>query len=148
MRPERQSGFALATAIFLVVVLAALGLVILSVSGLQHVSSARDVMGSKAYQAARAGIEWGAYRVLQQGLPGNCPAASTTFAMPAGDLAGFTVTVTCVETNNDEGSRTAAGGTPLEFYVITSTACNQAPCPNSSPGAAYVERQIQATIGR
>lgn len=146
MRPDRQSGFALATAIFLVVVLAALGLVILSVSGLQHVSSARDVMGSKAYQAARAGIEWGAYRVLQQGLPGNCPAATTTFAMPAGDLSGFSVSVTCVETNNDEAART--GVNALEFYVITSTACNQAPCPNSSPGAAYVERQIQATIGR
>jgi len=59
------------------------------------------------------------------------------------------VNVTCAPTNADEGSRTAAGSNPLEFYVITATACNQPPCPNTTnPGAGYVERQLQATIAR
>lgn len=156
MRPDNENGFALATAIFLVVVLAGLALVIITVSGTQHLSSARDVMGAKAYQAARAGIEWGAYRVLRQTpAPGQgaCPAAKTSFAMPAGDLSGFTVTVECILTNANEGSRT--GTTQLEFYLITSTACNQPnttpsppECPGTTPNSAYVERQIQAKIGR
>ena len=158
MCPDNQAGFALPSAIFLIVVLAVLGAIVVTVSGLQHTSSARDVMGAKAYQAARAGIEWGAYQVLQQAaLPGAgvCPPAagippSTTIPMPAGtDLTGLTVNVTCVLTNANEGSRTAGGGNPLEFYVITATACNQPPCPNATnPGPAYVERQLQATIGR
>ena len=138
------------TAIFLIVVLAVLGAMVVTVSGLQHTSSARDVMGSKAFQAARAGIEWGAYKVLQQAPApggGTCPAASTAILMPAGtDLTGFTVTVECVLTNFQEGARAAAN--PLEFYVIKATACNQPPCPNGAPGAAYVERQLQATISR
>jgi MSHA biogenesis protein MshP len=152
MRRNHQAGISLVTAIFLIVVLAALGAIVVTVSGLQHTSSARDVMGSKAYQAARAGIEWGAYKVLQQAAApgaGVCPAA-TSIPMPAGtDLSGLTVNVTCLLTTPQpqEGSRSAAN--PLEFYLITATACNQPPCPNTtSPGAAYVERQLQATIGR
>jgi MSHA biogenesis protein MshP len=150
-----QRGIALASAIFLIVVLAALGAIVLTVSGLQHTSSARDVMGSKALQAARAGIEWGAFMVLQQPTPGVCPGTgvppSTSISMPAGtDLSGLTVIVTCQRTIAQEGGRSAtAGGNPLEFYLITATACNQPSCPNTTtPGAAYVERQLQATIGR
>jgi len=52
-----QSGFLLVTAIFLLVVLAALGAFILTISGTQQTSSALDVQGARAYQAARAGIE-------------------------------------------------------------------------------------------
>ncbi len=150
---DNQAGFALPSAIFLIVVLAALGAIVVTVSGLQHTTSARDVMGSKAYQAARAGIEWGAYQVLQQASPGVCPPSagippSTTIPMPAGtDLTGLTVNVQCARTTDVEGARTAAN--PLEFYLITATACNQPPCPNiTNPGPAYVERQLQASIGR
>jgi MSHA biogenesis protein MshP len=148
MRPDRDAGFALTSAIFLIVVLAALGAIIVTVAGLQQTSSARDVMGAKAYQAARAGIEWGAYKVLQQGSPGNCPTTPTDIPMPAGtELTGFTARVTCVRTLADEGARTGVNG--VEFYVITSTACNQGPCPNTTtPGAGYVERQLQASISR
>jgi MSHA biogenesis protein MshP len=159
MRHNRcQAGIALASAIFLLVVLAGLGAIILTVGSLQQTSSARDVMGSKAFQAARAGIEWGAYKVLQQGLPGSCFTPPTTIAMPAGtDLTGLSATVSCAVPAGtfNEGTRStgapgpAPGGVPLEFYVITSTACNQPPCPNTtSPGPAYVERQLQVSIGR
>lgn len=146
---DNPAGFALPSAIFLIVVLAALGAIAVTVSGLQHTSSARDVMGTKAYQAARSGIEWGAYKVLQQGSPGVCP-ASTSIPMPAGtDLSGLTVNVSCDPTTANEGTRTTAGGNPLEFYLITATACNQPPCPNTTnPGPAYVERELQATIGK
>ena len=155
---DNQPGFAIPSAIFLIVVLAALGAFVVTVSGLQHTSSARDVMGSKALQAARAGIEWGAYQVLQQAplpAPGVCPPGSVTplsvtIPMPAGtDLTGLTVNVTCGLTKFDEGNRTAAGAGQLEFYLIIATACNQPPCPNTTnPGPAYLERQLQATIGR
>jgi MSHA biogenesis protein MshP len=154
---NKQIGIALASAIFLLVVLAGLGAIILTVGSLQQTSSARDVMGSKAYQAARAGIEWGAYRVLQQGTPpGSCFTTPTTIAMPAGtDLTGLSVSVECIRTTFNEGIRSSTApvappsGVPLEFYLIKATACNQPPCPNTtSPGPAYVERQLQVSIGR
>jgi len=66
---KQNSGFSLITAIFLLVILAALGAFILTISGTQQTSSALDVQGSSAYQAARAGIEWGSYQVLIGGAP-------------------------------------------------------------------------------
>ncbi len=119
--PARQQGFALATAIFLLVVLAALGAAMLTFSSAQHVGSAMDVQGARAYQAARAGIEWGAYQALR-----GAGCSGTTLA-----LDGFSVTVTANSTTS--GSLTAC--------QITSTASI-----GSSGQISNVERQLQATI--
>lgn len=140
-RPQR--GFGLMTGIFLIVVLAALGAFLVTVSGLQQTSSALDLQGSKAYQAARTGIEWGAFQALRNG---SCsPASAATTFVPGGTLTDFTVTVNCVQTPYSEV--TAATG---DVYLITATACNRpsgGQCPNNAaPGPYYVERQLQATM--
>lgn len=57
--PRTESGFVLPTAIFLLVVLAALATYMVSLSRTSHISSALDVQGTRTYLAARAGIEWG-----------------------------------------------------------------------------------------
>ena len=49
------------------------------------------MQGSRAWQAAEAGAEWGIYNVTTSG----CPAASTTFNLTEQSLAGFEVTVAC-----------------------------------------------------
>ena len=96
------------------------------------------MQGARIYQAARAGIEWGAYKQLRSS---SC-AASTSFTFPtAPTLAGITVTVTC--TAHADGS----GGPTV--YEIQSTACNQpggGNCPNPAPGTNYVERRLRVTI--
>jgi len=140
---RKQRGVGLMTAIFLIVVLAALGAFLVTVSGLQQTSSALDLQGSKAYQAARAGIEWGAFRALRNG---SCAGASVaTSFIPGGTLTDFTVTVACAATPYSEV--TASTGT---VYQITATACNRPAgnvCPNNAaPGQNYVERQLQATM--
>ncbi len=135
-----QQGFSIVSAIFLLVVLAFLGAAMVTFSTSQQESSAMDVMGARAYQAARAGVEWGAYQVLQGG--GGCSAASAT--LPAGTLAGtlngFTVAVACTAVAASEVS--AATGT-VTVYSVSSVA-NAGTL--GQPG--YVERQIQVTIGR
>lgn len=136
MKAER--GFAIFTAIFILVVLAALGAFILNISASQQIGSALDVQGVRAYQAARAGIEWGLYRQLQDG---SC-AAATNFVPAAATLTDFTVSVTCVATPDANGGPT--------IHTLTVTACSQpngGVCPNTvDPGALYIERRLAATF--
>ena len=60
MKPQsiHQTGFAAIAAIFLVVVLAALGGFMMIFSNTQQLTSAQDFQGSRAYWAARGGLEW------------------------------------------------------------------------------------------
>jgi MSHA biogenesis protein MshP len=129
-------------AIFLIVVLAALGAFLVTVSGLQHSSSALDIQGARAYQAARAGIEWGAFRALRNDL---CVAgsAATSFS-PGGSLSDFTVTVDC------SGTPYAEAATTGTIYLVIATACNR-PGGGMCPGIVgqnYVERELQATMDK
>ncbi len=149
-RPK-QRGFTVVSAIFLLVVLAGLGAAMLNLSTSQHVSSQLDVQGARAYQAARAGIEWGMYQQLRLG---SCTAGPSSFAMPAGTtLSTFTVSVTCSKTSYGSASATngiqLATGASIDVYQITATACNNPSagnCPGTPNGSDYVERQMQVTF--
>lgn len=116
-----QRGFAMVSAVFLLVVLAALGAAMLTFSSSQHASSAMDIQGAQAYQSAQAGIEWGAYQVLR-----NNSCAGTTLT-----ISGLSVVVACASTTY--GSLTA--------YQITSTAS-----AGTVGQLGRVERQLQAKI--
>ena len=65
---QYQGGFSLITAIFILVIFAALGAAMVTFSTVQHTTVAMDIQSARAYQAARAGIEWGAYEALK--VPG------------------------------------------------------------------------------
>jgi len=121
LRLSRQAGVGIVTAIFLLVVLAGLGVAMVGIFTSQQASSNLDLMGAQAYQAARAGLEWG---IFQTRAGGKCAVTPTSpnpftyaekFAMPAGtSLSAFTVYVNC----------TAQGSAALVRYVITAEACN------------------------
>jgi MSHA biogenesis protein MshP len=131
---KMQRGFSLISAIFLLVVIAALGTFAVTLSTTQQQSAALDVMGARAYQAARAGIEWGAYQVLRNG--GAC-APVTPLPVLSGTLSGFGVSVACTPTPTIENA------VPVTLYLLTSTAQQGAVgTPN------YVERQISVTIAQ
>lgn len=132
-RSRAQRGFALVSAIFLLVVLGLLGGLMVSMSNSQQMSAVRDVLGTRAYYAARAGIEWGAYQALQGG--GSCPLTAT--ALPnAVATTGFAVQVLCTQFNP-----TNEAGAPVRLYQITATAST------GTPGAHdHAERQLQAVV--
>lgn len=128
-------GFTLVSAVFLLVVLAGLGVAMVTFSTSQHVSSALDVQGTRAYQAARAGIEWGLYRQL---IDGAC-VAQTSFVLPGNTLNTFTVTVTCTRT------AVATVNPNVFIYTITAQACNiptAGACPGNGGQTNYVARQL------
>jgi MSHA biogenesis protein MshP len=159
---ERQTGFSIIAAIFLLVVLALLGAFIASVTGMQQSSGQLDVLGVRAYQSARAGMEWGAFQVLDPNNTINqvscaapnmpvCPGGGGgTTDLAAGTLAGslspFTVTVVCTRTIAAEGNRN------IWVYELVATACNQpttGSCPNTgTPASGYVDRQITAVLSK
>ena len=143
----KSRGFSIVAAIFLLVVLAALGAAIVVVSTTQQVGSVMDVQGARTYQAARAGIEWGVYKRTRDNVA--CAAfpavpVPVSFTFPtAPTLVGITVTVTC--TDYPDGSSTPV----IHVYEIQSTACNQPSggnCPNPAPGSNYIERRLRVTI--
>ena len=137
MKHIRTRGFALMMAVFLIVTLATIGLYLVTVSTGQQVAVLQDEQGVRAYQAARAGIEVGAYQLLR-----NPPCTNQTIPLSQG-LNDFHATVTCEQVN--AGGETE-GGTPIAVYRVTSTGCNNPTCPMASPGPQYVERQLQITI--
>jgi len=133
-RPLRRTrGFALILALFLIVSLAAIGAYLLSVSNVQVESGVMDEQGARAYQAARAGLDWGAYRVLRDA---TCDPPTTI------PLSGFFAEVSCTQYGPEN-----EGGTAVTTYRIVSTGCNATPCSGGS-GATYVERQLQLTVAR
>ena len=127
-----QRGFSLISAIFLLVVIAVLGTFAVTLSTTQQQSAALDVLGSRAYQAARAGIEWGAYQILRNSNP--CPSQVLT-GLP-NTLSGFTVNVNCTSFP----SYNEAGHT-VNMYQLSSTAQQGT---QGTPN--YVERNLTVTI--
>lgn len=138
-RPRAESGFVLPTAIFLLVVLAALGSYMVSLSRASHISSALDMQGGRSYQAARAGIEWAAWQSIQNAAAYGCATAGTSSNVISfsADLASFTTTVACSSATYDEGGNT------VRVYSITSTASSGEAASND-----YVERMLTATLSR
>lgn len=138
--PRAASGFVLPAAIFLLVILAGLAAYMVSLSRTSHISSALDIQGVRAYQAARAGIEWAAWQVVDpqnlQPDPDPCPGLPGPGAL-AGTLAGFNVVVACVRIQSIDGADT------VQNYQVTSTATAGLP-----GGVDFVQREIQASFSK
>lgn len=159
MKPRmtrKSGGVALVTAIFLLVVLSGLAVAVVSLTTSQQSSATQDEQSARAYQAARAGIEWALFVSLRPpgGVnPLGCPRAQAngySFALPAQSLSAFTVTVTCSQPAGGYADVATGQPDPTAGGVrITSTACNQPGpdgCPNPAPGPDYVQRVIDAQL--
>ena len=119
---RRQSGFSLVAAIFLIVVLAALGAFAVQVAMTQYQGSNLELLEARAQAAAEAGIEYQANLALQR-VPASCLASNTlNLRATAGALAGFVVQVTCTSTTH----QIYTGATPTTYtvYALTATASN------------------------
>ncbi len=132
-----QRGFAAIAAIFLVVILAALGGFMVTFSNTQQLTSAQDVQGSRAYWAARAGLEWGVGSVSAVADPSTIAAGTCTTSTPL-TIDSFSVAVVCSVAIFVEA------GANKYIVQIRSVA--------SSGGAAgsigFIERSVSASLER
>jgi MSHA biogenesis protein MshP len=128
-RHPRQSGFAAVAAIFLVVVMAAMGAFMVSISNAQQLASAVDLQGNRAYWAARAGLEWalGAVTLSASTCPASPPATVDTGAT-------FNLAVTCNLQSYTEGTVTA------KIFTLKSVAS-----AGTAGSPTYVERSVSAS---
>lgn len=147
-----QRGFSIITAIFLLVVLTALGAMSVTFFTAQQQSSAINVLGSRAYQAARAGIEWGTFQITQSQVVGTSFATacqggtsvvpvtpSTQLSLTGTPLSSFGLADSCYATQYAEGAISS-----VWVYTLTATASG---VNGATAGSTdYVQRVIQATI--
>jgi len=126
-RIPSQKGFAAIAAIFLVVLMAALGGFMLTFSNTQQVTAAQDVQGSRAYWAARAGLAWAVAKIAA--TPSACPTGAPTA------VDGFAVSVTCTPSSYVDGTATV-----LIYRLESRASLGTAGTKN------YVERSVSASL--
>lgn len=154
--PTVARGFLLPSAIFLLVILAALGAFILNISTSQQLGMALDIKGERAWQAANAGMEWVRYKLASNPSSPSCPAGTPWPASVGGNqslsfsststLTDFYATVECQSV-----ASTDVQGVPTQVFEVRVTACSPAAaaeprCPGTPAATGYAERQLQGLI--
>ena len=125
-----QKGFSLVPALFLITVLAVLGVVAVRMSVVQSQTVVLAMQSARAFSAAQSGIEWAAYQALENG---SCTSAS--LSLTEGALDGFTVNVSCSSTSHSEAQAT------INVYTVEAFAFAGA---YGQPD--YVSRRVRATV--
>lgn len=125
-----QRGVSLVSAIFLLVVLAALGFSAARIGALQQQTVTSGLRATQAFQAARSGIAWAAHRAVSAGWCG-----ATTINLTEVGTAGFSVQIQCAQSVHTEGAAT------INVYVIDVLAES-----GLYGGPDYVSRRLQAKI--
>ena len=128
-RRVAAQGFAAIAAIFLVLILAALGGFMLTLSSTQQRAAAQDVLGMRAYWAARAGLEWGMTGAVASNA---CAAAATTLAVD-----GFSVVVNCRALAYTEA------GSSINLLQFTAVASQ-----GTVGSVGFIERSLSAAVER
>lgn len=123
-RPQ-QCGISVIAGIFLLLLMAVLAAVMANLVSTAHMNMAADIGGARAYQAARAGAEWGMFQLDPNAQTATLPPCVN--GAPA--IPGYGVAVTCAAQNYTEAGR------QISIYRITSVA--------TAPG---IERQIEVTV--
>ncbi len=129
MRPEsRQHGFGLVAAMFVIIIITAVITAMARLAETQNATNSLALQQARAYQAARAGLEYGIAQVLAGG------------ACAGFDLDDFAIGVTCVA---HPGVWVAEENQTVTFYSINATAEYGAA---GSPDYAY--RKLTAVVER
>lgn len=114
LRLRLQRGFSLVAAVFIIVVLALLGTSMVFLGVLERETVSAAIQGSRAYHAARSGVEAGLFLAVSSSGPGTC--GDSNYNLGVDGLNGFNVAVNCSAATHRELA------TNYSVYVITSTA--------------------------
>jgi len=132
-----QRGLSIMVALFILVVLAFLGLALVTISGVEHREPLLSLQGKRAFWAAQSGLQWAGHEALHDsGF--SCPTGSpASYSVPSSrpGLNRFSVTVTCTRTSHKERGKT------ITVYDIESTARN-----GTYGQAAFAQRRYRTIV--
>lgn len=130
----RQGGFSLVMAIFLIVVLAVLGVFTVRVALAQYEATNLEFLEARAQAAAESGIQYGSYQLAG----GGACFGTVSFGFPKAlvALSGYVVTVTC-----SGASSHPIGAQTWWAYTLQSTAVY-----GTYGSADYVSRTVTQTF--
>ena len=129
---DPQKGFSLVTAVFLLVVVATLGVYMVTLGTTQQQTSTLSILSARAFAAVESGIEWGVAQVVA----GNaCFGSPASFSLSGGAAAGYDIVATCSETSHTEGTTT------FKVFQVGATATR-----GSVGNDDFTERAMRATV--
>jgi MSHA biogenesis protein MshP len=137
---NKQAGFSMVMVIFILVVLGLLGGYMVRLSGVQHATSTYAIQGARAYQAARAGIGWGLYRLT---IKDSC-VSSSVITLP--DINGFSVNISCSDqstTYNEGDLNRDKDLTNDDFYIYL---IQSAATYGSFSDSNFIHRKLEVTV--
>jgi MSHA biogenesis protein MshP len=141
---SRQRGVSIISAIFMLLLFAAIAAFMVSMVSTANITSAQDVQGARAYQAAQAGVEWGLFQMDPNGstaaLP-DCFAPSPT-VLPAAAIPGFSVSVLCTSYPLASATSYAEAGRTIRIFQFVATAT----VAGALVPPAAVERQVTVRV--
>lgn len=112
MNARRQKGAALFTAIFLIVVIAAISAMVANIATMQQITSGRSLDATRAYNAARTRLEREVATVATSTLPGaSCPSTGTA------SIDGFTTQLLSCEVTS-----VSEGGGDFDIFILRTAA--------------------------
>ena len=135
---SRQRGVSIIAGIFLLLLMAVLAGLMANLLSLTHLNMAADMGGSRAYQAARAGAEWGMFQLdpnAQSATLPTCAGVVTPFpAIPGHVMAISCTAYPSAATSYQEGAKQIR----IFHIVATATAVGV-----KAPG---IQREVAVTV--
>lgn len=131
MNTHRQQGAALFTAIFLIVVIAAIAAMVANIATTQQITSGRSLDATRAYNAARVRLEREIADVATSTPPGaSCPSTGTV------SIDGYTTVLEdCEATNVSEG------GDDYDIFILRTAAYR-----GDRTSGTLVRRELRAVV--
>lgn len=130
MNARRQQGAALFTAIFLIVVIAAIAAMVANIATTQQITSGRSLDATRAYNAARTRLEREIATVATTSPGASCPSTGAI------TIDGFTTTLESCEV-----TAVSEGGTDYDIFTLRIAAYR-----GERTSATLVRREMRAVV--
>ncbi len=107
---NKQAGFAIVAAMFVLIIVGLLGKYLVNISGVHHKTTVLAVQSARAYHAAKSGIEWGIINscTTSGSYSVNNFSVNITSTQETFDEAGVTITICRITSQAKYGIYTSA----------------------------------------
>jgi len=127
---NKQTGFAIVAAMFLLIIVGLLGKYLVNISGVHHKTTILSLQSARAYHAAKSGIEWG--------IVNTCNSGSYS-------INNFDITITAVSDSGNpyDENLVDASGSPIPINICK---INSKAEYGTYGTADYIARTVEVTI--